>query len=145
MVSDSLREKGGADGLEPGRFWGSAAGKRGADLLARLVSHGARGVRVRRLGGTHAGEIRFTRFLRNPSVTPDEMIASAFARTQGACAGRDVLAIQDTTVTRSSGGGGSLDARQAALQEEATISMRVSRVQLGAENSARTGPSLRGQ
>ena len=107
MVSDSLREKGGADGLEPGRFWGSAAGKRGADLLARLVSHGARGVRVRRLGGTRAGEIRFTRFLRNPSVTPDEMIASAFARTQGACAGRDVLAIQDTTVTRSSGGGGS--------------------------------------
>lgn len=34
------------------------------------------------------------------------MTATAFARTQSACAGRDVLAIQDTTVTRSSGGGG---------------------------------------
>ena len=64
-------------------------------------------MRVRRLGGTRAGEIRFTRFLRNPSVTLDEMTATAFARTQVACAGRDVLAIQDTTVTRSSGGGGS--------------------------------------
>lgn len=62
---------------------------------------------MRRLGGTRAGEIRFTRFLRNPAVTLDAMIATGFARTQAACAGRDVLAVQDTTVTRSSGGGGS--------------------------------------
>ena len=75
-------------------------------MLARLVSHGARGVAVRRLGGTRAGEIRITRFLRNPSVTPQEMTATVFARCQAACAGRDVLAVQDTTVTRSSGGGG---------------------------------------
>ena len=105
--SDSIVPNGGCHGLEAGRFWGSASGKRGADLLARLVSHGAGGIRVRRLGGDRAGEIRFTRFLRNPSVTPDEMIATAFARTQAACVGRDVLAIQDTTVTRSAGGGGS--------------------------------------
>jgi hypothetical protein len=72
-----------------------------------LVSHGARGVRVRRLGGDRAGEIRFTRFLRNPAVTLDEMAGVAFERTQEACAGRDVLAVQDTTVTRSAGGGGS--------------------------------------
>lgn len=76
-------------------------------MLARLVSHGGRGVRVRRLGGDRAGEIRFTRFLRNPAVSLDEIIATAFERTQGHCAGRDVLAVQDTTVTRSSGGGGS--------------------------------------
>jgi len=50
-------------------------------LLDRLVSHGARGVRVRRLGGDRAGEIRFTRFLRNASVSLSEMIGSAFART----------------------------------------------------------------
>lgn len=80
--------------------------KKGADLLARLVSHGARGVAVRRLGGSRAGEIRFTRFLRNPSVTGMEMISTAFARSQAVCAGRDVLAVQDTIVTRSSGGGG---------------------------------------
>lgn len=40
-------------------------------------------------------------------MTPDEMTAAAFERTQAACAGRDVLAVQDTTVTQSSGGGGS--------------------------------------
>ena len=75
-------------------------------MLGRLVSHGARGIRVRRLGGDRAGEIRFTRFLRNASASLSEMIGSAFARTQAACADRDILAIQDTTVTRSSGGGG---------------------------------------
>ena len=62
---------------------------------------------MRRLGGDRAGEIRFTRFLRNPAVTLDEMTGAAFERTQGACAGRDVLAVQDKTVTQSSGGGGS--------------------------------------
>jgi len=39
-------------------------------------------------------------------VTLDEMTVTAFERTQSACAGRDVLAVQDTTVTQSSGGGG---------------------------------------
>jgi len=82
--------------------------KGGGDLLARLVGRGTRGVRVRRLGGTRAGEIRFTRVLRNPAVTLDEMTATAFERTQAACAGRDVLAVRDTTVTRSSGGGGNV-------------------------------------
>ena len=70
------------------------------------MAHGARGgVRVRRLGGDRAGEIRITRFLRNPSVTIEEMIATALRRTEAACAGRDVLAVQDTTVTRASAGG----------------------------------------
>lgn len=76
-------------------------------MLGRLVAQGARGVRVRRLGGSRAGEIRLTRFLRNPSVTLGEMSLTAFARTRAACRGREVLAVQDTTVTRSSGGGGS--------------------------------------
>lgn len=47
-----------------------------------------------------------TRFLRNPSVTKDEMLSEAAGRLSQRCAGRRVLAIQDTTVTRSSGGGG---------------------------------------
>lgn len=50
--------------------------------------------------------MRLTRFLRNGSVTPDEMVASAAERLQARCAGRSILAIQDTTVVRSSGGGG---------------------------------------
>jgi hypothetical protein len=63
-------------------------------------------VRVRRLGGNRAGEIRLTRLLRNASVTPEAMVAEAAARTAQRCAGLHVLAIQDTTVVRSEGGGG---------------------------------------
>ncbi len=72
----------------------------------RLVSQGGCGLRVRRLGGDRAGEIGLTRFLRNPAVTSDEMVSSAARGTAGRCAGRHVLVIQDTTVVRSSGGGG---------------------------------------
>lgn len=67
---------------------------------------GGRKVSVRGLGGNRAGEIRITRFLRNPSVTVEEMLAEAAARTSQRCLGRDVLVIQDTTVIRSEGGGG---------------------------------------
>jgi hypothetical protein len=61
---------------------------------------------VRRLGGDRAGEMRLSRWLRNPAVTPAEMVATAAARTSARCAGREVLVIQDTTVVRSEGGGG---------------------------------------
>jgi hypothetical protein len=46
-------------------------------LHRRLVASGPSGVRVRRLGGSRAGEIRITRFLRNPAVTIAEMVATA--------------------------------------------------------------------
>lgn len=46
------------------------------------------------------------RFLRNPLVTLEEMLAEAGRRTSQRCQGRDVLVIQDTTVVRSQGGGG---------------------------------------
>ncbi len=79
-------------------------------------------MRVRRLGGDRAGEIRLTRFLRNAAVTPGEMVAQAGEGTSQRCRGRDVLVIQDTTVTRSDGGGGdylhaalALDARDGAI------------------------------
>jgi hypothetical protein len=58
------------------------------------------------LAGSRAGEIRLTRFLRNDAVTPEEMLEEAAARTAERCLGRHVLAIQDTTVLRSTGGGG---------------------------------------
>lgn len=61
---------------------------------------------MRRLGGDRAGEIRLTRFLRNEAVSVAEMAATAAARTAERCAGRDVLAIQDTTSVKSEGGGG---------------------------------------
>lgn len=63
-------------------------------------------MRVRKLGGTRAGEIRLSRFLRNDAVHPEAMIAEAGRRMAGRCAGRHILAIQDTTVVRSEGGGG---------------------------------------
>lgn len=63
-------------------------------------------MRVRRLGGTRAGEVRLSRFLRNPAVTIEEMVAEQAARTALRCKGRPVLAIQDTTVIRPEGGGG---------------------------------------
>src|SRR3546814_12513384 len=50
--------------------------------------------------------MRRTRFLRNAAVSCSEMLAEAAERTAARCAGRHVLAIQDTTVLRSSGGGG---------------------------------------
>ena len=65
-----------------------------------------RGIRVRRLGGDRAGEIQLTRFLRNANVTPQEMAACAAERLAARCADRHVLAIQDTTVAKSAGGGG---------------------------------------
>ena len=107
-MSDSLSwlDGGSGDGAFAGAVWRPPPGKRGAFLHARLVETGGRGVRVRRLGASRAGEIRLTRFLRNPAVTVEEMAAEAAARTAGRCAGRPVLAIQDTTVVTSEGGGG---------------------------------------
>jgi hypothetical protein len=76
---------------------GLATAAWGAFLHERLVAVGSRGVRVRRLGASRAGEIKITRFLRNKAVRIDEMTETAAARTLTRVAGRHVLAIQDTT------------------------------------------------
>jgi hypothetical protein len=69
-------------------------------LYRRLVAHGGDGVSVRRLGGSRAGEMRITRFLHNPKVTPGEMMSAALARTCAHVSGRHVLAVQDTSALR---------------------------------------------
>ena len=46
-------------------------------MLERLLEVGQQGIRVRPLGGDRAGEVRIGRFLRNLSVTPEEMIETA--------------------------------------------------------------------
>jgi hypothetical protein len=74
-------------------------------LHARLVESGGRGVRVRRLGKDRAGEIRITRFLRNPAVSVAEMVETAAGRSCARVAGRHVLAIQDTTTVRAAAQG----------------------------------------
>jgi hypothetical protein len=88
-----------------GAIWRSPPRKRGVFLRTRLVESGGTAVRVRRLGGDRAGEIRITRFLRNPAVTIEEMMATTAARTHRCVAGRHVLAIQDTTMVRSAAEG----------------------------------------
>ena len=52
---------------------------------------------IRRLGGTRSQEMRFTRFLRNPSVSVEAMSRHAGALTAARAAGREVVAIQDTS------------------------------------------------
>lgn len=52
---------------------------------------------IRRLAGTRAREIQFTRLLRNASVTAAEMSSHAAERTAARAAGRDVVVIQDTS------------------------------------------------
>lgn len=71
---------------------------------------GQRGISVRSLGGARAGEIRLTRFLRNPKVSAQEIIAEAGAGTAGRVAGRHILAIQDTTSLRDDGAKHSIQA-----------------------------------
>ena len=107
-MSDSLCRVGfgASDGAFTGAVWGPPPAKRGAFLLGRLLEQGGRAIRVRPLGGNRAGEIRLTRFLRNPAVSVEDMIAAAGLRTAERSRGREVLAIQDTTVIRSEGGGG---------------------------------------
>jgi hypothetical protein len=52
---------------------------------------------IRRLAGTRAREIQFTRFLRNKAVTAAEMADHAAERTAARVAGRDVIVIQDSS------------------------------------------------
>jgi hypothetical protein len=52
---------------------------------------------IRRLGGTRAREMQFTRFLRNRAVTATEMAEYAAERTAARVAGRDVVVVQDTS------------------------------------------------
>ncbi len=59
---------------------------------------GRKSVCLRRLAGGRRCEIvRFGRFLSNPRVTVDRLIEGWGAQTAPACAGRHVLAIQDTS------------------------------------------------
>jgi hypothetical protein len=89
-------------------------------LHERLVTVGQRGVSVRWLGGTRAGEVRVGRFLRNPKVTLGEIFAQAADETAGRVAGLHVLAIQDTTSLRDDGAGRSLVAHVTIAVEAET-------------------------
>ena len=52
---------------------------------------------IRRLAGSRAREIQFTRFLRNERVSVAEMASHTAARTADRVAGREIIVVQDTS------------------------------------------------
>jgi Transposase DDE domain len=67
------------------------------------VCAGQSGISLRAMAGDRAGQVRFDRFLKNPRVTPAEMVATARSHLLNRVQGRDVLVIQDTTSLRDDG------------------------------------------
>jgi len=67
----------------------------GAILFGRVVATGS--LVLRAAGGDRAGELSGHRFLGSRYVTPEEIIATVGRRTASACAGRRIVAAQDTT------------------------------------------------
>lgn len=68
---------------------------RGQWLVERIVTAGS--VVLRRIGQTRAEEVAAHRYLSSGSVTPEGILEALSARTSQACAGRRVVAVQDTT------------------------------------------------
>ena len=82
--------------LGAGRFRRRAPGKKGGLLLAGMVARTS--ICLRRLaGGRRSGIVGFSRFLANPRVTVDALINGWGAEHTPRCAGRHILAIQDSS------------------------------------------------
>ena len=75
--------------------------QRGVWLTGRVVETGS--VVMKTVGGNRAGAVAAHRFLSHVDVTPGAILEDAVALTAVACAGLDVLAIQDTTEINFSG------------------------------------------
>lgn len=74
---------------------------RGEWLLDRIVSTGS--LVVRKLGVTRAGEMAVHRFLSSPYVSVSSIVETLSARTAEQCAGRRIVAIQDTSEVNFAG------------------------------------------
>jgi hypothetical protein len=70
-------------------------------LLDRIAATGS--LVLRRLGETRAGEVAIQRFLSSRYVSVDGLVETVAGRTARQCAGRRVLAVQDTTEINFSG------------------------------------------
>ena len=79
----------------------SRTSARGAWLFEQIVSLGT--VVLKDLGGDRAGEVAAHRYLSSPYVTSQGVLEALGARTGEACAGRRVVAAQDTTEISFSG------------------------------------------
>jgi hypothetical protein len=82
-------------GTDIGYFGDARLEKVGKLLVDRVARRQA--VSIRKLGDDRAQHARFLRFLHNPAVTVDEMIAHRASLAGRAAIGRHVLAIQDTS------------------------------------------------
>lgn len=74
---------------------------RGDWLVDRIVATGS--LVLRRVGGDRAGEIASHRFLDNEKVRAGAIVDALAWRTAAACAGRRVVAVQDTTEVNFAG------------------------------------------
>src|SRR5882757_6790222 len=64
-------------------------------LIERVATAGT--LVLRKLGETRAGEKAVHRFLSSPYVSADRIVETLAGRTAKQCAGRRILAVQDTT------------------------------------------------
>lgn len=87
-------------GIEMG-FGDIRVAQRADWLVERVLATGS--LVLTRLGGNRAGEMAVQRFLSSPYVSVDRIVASLAERTAQQCAGRRILAVQDTSEINFSG------------------------------------------
>ena len=78
-----------------GHFGDPRREERGGRILERAVACGS--LTIREICETRGGEIAVHRFLDCPEVTVGQILETAGSRTMKACAGRRIVAVQDTT------------------------------------------------
>src|ERR1700747_741894 len=83
------------DEFHIGHFGHKGRQRAGATVFRGVMESGS--LVPRQVGGTRSGEKSIHNFLSRPEVTPQEIIATAAQRTAKACAGRRIVAAQDTT------------------------------------------------
>jgi len=89
------------EGFRIGSFGDVRREEAGASLFERVVATGT--LVMREVGGDRAGEMSGHRFLGSAHVMPEEILKTAGTRTAMACAGRRIVAAQDTTEINFSG------------------------------------------
>jgi len=95
------------EGFHIGFFGDVRREEAGATLFERVVATGS--LVLHEIGGDRAGEMSAHRFLGSARVTPEEILKAAGKRTALACAGRRIVAAQDTTEINFSGRHGGRD------------------------------------
>src|SRR5260370_28091986 len=83
------------DGFHIGYFGDARRQRAGAALCERVVETGS--LVLRHVGSDRRGEVSAQRFLASRGVTHQAILVTAGQRTASACAGRRIVAAQDTT------------------------------------------------